>query len=469
LEISGNFSASILVQGRSTATGVLFDIPVIRQDGELISSITFPGIYIIPKVCNFLRIGLSAYTSGIVNGILSRYTFGNSLYQFPLKSRKLSISGFNSIAALNNNLLDNSGNGLSTDVRDYQSGKLYIFSTATSGNYLVQGAFDFGFSIGSHAIQLFESIVQNQNPIVTPISLTSSTRIFDINLQGINFLRVILNSAIAGVRAFIVLSPAAFVPSQTNIQQATAANLNAVVSQSIAANLNAVVSQTSAGNLQSLVSLAIPSLISDIPSSAITATVSTAITPTLGSNYIVSCFVTVVSGTSPSLILRVEESDDSGTNWFTVYIFPVITAVGNYRSPRLKLMGNRIRYVQTVAGTTPSFTRSISRMQLHTDSDNFRQTVPTTTNGSIGVANTAQVAIAPNGNRAFLYVQNNSVNDMWINFSGTAAINAGIKLVAGASERFENRLCPIGAVSIFGAILGQTYTCLLYTSDAADD
>jgi hypothetical protein len=59
----------------------------------------------------------------------------------------------------------------------------------------------------------------------------------------------------------------------------------------------------------------------------------------------------------------IQESDDGGTNWFDVYHFPRITAVGFLRSPKLPLTGNRVRYVQTVSGTTPSFTRAINRLQ----------------------------------------------------------------------------------------------------------
>jgi hypothetical protein len=58
--------------------------------------------------------------------------------------------------------------------------------------------------------------------------------------------------------------------------------------------------------------------------------------------------VTAVTGTSPTMDVRIEESDDSGTNWYTVYDFPRITATGIYRSPLIPLVGNRIRYVQTI-------------------------------------------------------------------------------------------------------------------------
>lgn len=113
-----------------------------------------------------------------------------------------------------------------------------------------------------------------------------------------------------------------------------------------------------------LANLGLPSAIADVASAAITSTTTSGtITPSFGCSYQVAIPVTVVSGTNPTLDIDVQESDDSGTNWFTVYSFPRITTTGIYRSPKLPLRGNRVRYVQTVGGTTPSFTRAINRLQ----------------------------------------------------------------------------------------------------------
>ena len=104
--------------------------------------------------------------------------------------------------------------------------------------------------------------------------------------------------------------------------------------------------------------------VADVASAAITTTATVAaITPALGISYQVNIPVTAVTGTNPTMDVRIEESDDGGTNWFTVYDFPRITAVGIYRSPLIPVNGNRVRYVQTIAGTTPSFTRAINRLQ----------------------------------------------------------------------------------------------------------
>lgn len=105
-------------------------------------------------------------------------------------------------------------------------------------------------------------------------------------------------------------------------------------------------------------------LVADIASAAITSTAtSSTITPTpVGAASVFTVAVTATSGTTPTMDIAVEESDDTGTNWYRVYEFPRITANGFYRSPNIRLNGNRIRYVRTIAGTTPSFTMSLNRI-----------------------------------------------------------------------------------------------------------
>ena len=130
--------------------------------------------------------------------------------------------------------------------------------------------------------------------------------------------------------------------------------------------VNAAVTSGTLGTVSSVTSSqgAIPGIVADVASAAITSTTTTAtLTPTFGISYQVNIPVTAVTGTNPTLDITIEESDDTGTNWFKVYDFPRITATGIYRSPHIPFFGNRIRYVQTVGGTTPSFTRAINRLQ----------------------------------------------------------------------------------------------------------
>jgi len=102
--------------------------------------------------------------------------------------------------------------------------------------------------------------------------------------------------------------------------------------------------------------------IADIASAALTSTsTGTAISNNLGNGFQVTIPVTAVSGTTPTLDVRIEESFDGGTNWVTLYEFQRITATGSYNSPILRASGRHIRYIRTVAGTTPSFTHAVTR------------------------------------------------------------------------------------------------------------
>ena len=140
----------------------------------------------------------------------------------------------------------------------------------------------------------------------------------------------------------------------------------------------------------------LPTLVADVASAAIATTTTTAtLTPGFGCSYQVSIPVTAISGTNPTLDVNIEQSDDTGTNYFIVYSFPRITGTGIYRSPKLVLRGNRVRYVQTVGGTgSPSFTRAINRLQS-SDSPNLsisqiidRSIVLTTLNSVTASVNT---------------------------------------------------------------------------------
>jgi hypothetical protein len=118
----------------------------------------------------------------------------------------------------------------------------------------------------------------------------------------------------------------------------------------------------------------------------------------------ISIPVTAVSGTSPILDITIQESEDSGTNWFSVYDFPRITATGSYRSPVIPLTGNRVRYVQTVGGTSPSFTRAINRLQSSQPEPALRQLIDRTIVLTTLNSTTPAMDARDCGNRAQLVV-----------------------------------------------------------------
>lgn len=134
------------------------------------------------------------------------------------------------------------------------------------------------------------------------------------------------------------------------------------------------VSTVTTCNTVTAANLNFPQSITDVASAAISSTTTTsAFTPTFGVSYIVVVPVTAISGT-PVMDIAVEESDDAGTNWRHVYSFPRISGTGIFRSPPLMFAGNRVRYVQTLAGTT-SFTRAINRLQSSHPAAPYRQRI----------------------------------------------------------------------------------------------
>lgn len=100
-----------------------------------------------------------------------------------------------------------------------------------------------------------------------------------------------------------------------------------------------------------------------------------AITATGGSTYSGITGGTYTISTGPAMDVGIDESDDSGTNWYRVYDFPRITNHGLYRSPKIVLNSARIRYITVmIGGQNANMTRSITRNAM-----NFTDTSAITT------------------------------------------------------------------------------------------
>ena len=74
--------------------------------------------------------------------------------------------------------------------------------------------------------------------------------------------------------------------------------------------------------------------------------------------------VTAVTGTTPTLDVKIQEKDPVSGKYFDLVSFTQKTAISSerksYGSGAGELLGKVIRYVATIAGTTPSFTFSLS-------------------------------------------------------------------------------------------------------------
>jgi hypothetical protein len=211
----------------------------------------------------------------------------------------------------------------------------------------------------------------------------SFVRVFDYERLRVENLPRPASDAAAAVPVSIQNTPAVTVSSGTVTTVSTVSTVSAVTSSN----------------------LGIPGIIADVASAALTSSATTAaFVPTFGTAYSVSIPVTAVTGTTPTLDVSIEESDDTGTNWFKVYDFPRITATGIYRSPLIRMVGNRVRYVQTVGGTTPSFTRAVNRLQSSSNSEPVRQLIDRTVVLTTLNSATPALDVRDAGNRVQLVV-----------------------------------------------------------------
>ena len=273
-----------------------------------------------------------------------------------------SVVGPSALSALNTDLLTGTVNGW-FDAGAYQAGSVQIMASAgiSAGAVIFEQTNDVTIAPAGVPLLAYETSSITSNPNVAAIAIAANaSRLFTVPINA-RFIRVRISTAFVGgtLRAFGTFSQRSAALPTVNIQQATATSLQ----------MTATVSPNSFAPIQ----------ITDVASAAITSTATTAVmAPTGGQSYKVIIPVTVVSGTAPTMDVSIEESDDGGTSWFRVYDFPRITTNGVYRSPKLSLTGNRVRYVQSLGGTTPAFTRTVTRVQCYDPGILLRQIIDRT-------------------------------------------------------------------------------------------
>jgi hypothetical protein len=156
--------------------------------------------------------------------------------------------------------------------------------------------------------------------------------------------------------------------------------------------------------------------------------------------------VTATSGTGQFMDVVVQESYD-GINYFDIYHFPRITAIGQYQSPQIKILGSGIRYVRTIGGTAPSFTNTIIRPSRQISSNLWRNFVnrtidPNTLNSTtpsylVEGCNEFQLAVTMNAGGTAPVFQllgsNNNLNFYDIPSTAlTATVGASVQVVSSS-------------------------------------
>jgi hypothetical protein len=256
---------------------------------------------------------------------------------------KTTIVGFTSIANTNSNLLDPSGNGAWTDVRGFSSMEMTLVSSAFAVAMTMFVAYD-AIGTGATLAVTYDATTGVQgsyNP-------TNGTTKVKVDIAGVNFVRVGQLNTVAGHKLYATLSQSPF-------------------THKVNAQIAGTVPVVPVGNT-TITALA-PQSATDIPAGLISASSTTgAIVSPLGVSYQVTINITLITGALTQSIVKIQESPDSGVTWWTVYTFEEITVakgIRSYKSPIITSSGNRIRYIETVTGTTPNISRTFLKSTIN--------------------------------------------------------------------------------------------------------
>lgn len=369
--------------------------------------------------------------SGAINGALDIDTIIARLVSIDNKTvaapsnAKLTITG-TSIAATNANLLDPSGAGAWTDVRQYQSCELTLQASPTApfgfANGLQSALDALGNGISPQPLTAFDSLTGNVNPTASMAANGFIRLRYD--LTGVNFVRFGTVTANAGNKVTGVFSPFAIV--------------NRVLAQ---------ISSTVSASVNNVVQTQFQSAVSNVDLNGVITSSVTSPIILLGSNtaYTVTFNVTAITGTNTQSIVRIQESPDGGSTWKTVYTFePMTVASGarQYKSPILTTSANRIRYIETVTGTTPSINRIAFKNVVNTGGIVNPDTRSTTAYN----ANLAAIDVPAYGVIRAIGVMPSVATPLWLQIHDSVA-----PIVPGSQPRQSIR------IPVDGLVLGAAY------------
>ena len=323
-----------------------------------VSSVSAAGLWsiLIPAGYNYLRVNISAWTSGTIWAFLESANANNLALMLPFTPSVTSganltgwinTAGFSEIgirvSAVTTTVVTAQGTNdpTGTDVQSINLLSDNSANQAAAQTFAAAGTF---------------SIV---NPVHKWVRFQVTTTGTVLTIQGVAG-RLGQSLKLDGAQSTVGLNGASVIISSGTVTTVTTVT-----------TVNTVASVTSD-------KISAPQTNADVASAAITATATTAnFTPANGVSYVIQIPVTVVSGTTPTMDVEVQESEDN-VNWYAVYDFPRITATGVWRSPKLSFNTQYVRYVQTIAGTTPSFTRAINRLMTYDAQPSIRQIIDRT-------------------------------------------------------------------------------------------
>lgn len=272
--------------------------------------------------------------------------------------------------SLANNIFNAVAGPNSTDALGFKSGAVQVVTSATTGALIFEHSND---NINYQPMPVFRTDSASPNAVVAQFTPVASSFVYHFPIKA-RYIRCRIATALnQNAQAFLRLSQESWAPIVPQVINATAANLNATVGGTVAISSGTITTVSTVTTCSSVTSAALAgTTTTDIASATITSTQTSGnVAMTNIQSVAFQIAVTATSGTGQTLDVVIQETFD-GINFYDLYHFPRITAIGQYQSPQMRLTGIGIRYIRTVGGTTPSFTMSGVRISRQIASDIYR-------------------------------------------------------------------------------------------------
>jgi hypothetical protein len=339
--VSGTWVGTLVMEGQ-TADSNWITLPFYQVSTTTpyptITSATANGVYAFTGGGYLnVRVRASAYTSGTINVALDGSLSQQTVFAAQLGQYQNNVAGANFMTVTGTGTAVNTFAIPATDVGLYRDISLQIVITGTNTTT---------FQASNDNSNWFSTTcVTVASGVTVPAQTTAANGLFHCPV-AYRYFRAQITAFTSGSS-----TGTAIISTQAPANDLGERTVSAVQSGSYATTLTS-------GTLSSQV------VTTDIASAARTTTFTSAsITPSTGSmSEAYQLDVTAVSGTNPTMDCTVYESGDSGTNFSAVYGFERVTTTGQFQIPMHRINGNRLQYSCVIAGTTPSFTFTLFRV-----------------------------------------------------------------------------------------------------------
>lgn len=297
---------------------------------------------------------------------------------------------------LGENLFVNGSGAFSFDTlsngTSYREFAIQIISAAGTlgGAIIFEGSND-NFATTAIPLSVFDDTTNTGVVLSGAQTITQNTTRYFVGETAYRYVRCRVSTAPTGTSTLRAITKWGIVPSTHRtvvVAQPTATNLQATAT----ININGTALQNTATPAATTTVRALPTANivlttnADAVSLARTASGNSGTVADDYGNTIASVInVTATSGTGQTMDIALEQSSDGGATWQAIYHLRRITGAGAITVPKMTINGRR-RWSWVIAGTTPSFTFSItsSRPQVNADTirNFFDRTITATLNAT---------------------------------------------------------------------------------------